>query len=73
VGSGPSGVAFDGTDIWITLYGDMTGSGTTVAKLLPSTGAVVGTFSVGQAPAAVAFDGANIWVCNKNSGTAGKL
>ena len=39
VGTGPSGVAFDGTNIWVTNSYDGT-----VTKLLASTGATVGTY-----------------------------
>ncbi|MGO8793780.1 MAG: YncE family protein [Candidatus Sulfotelmatobacter sp.] len=38
-----------------------------------STGAVVGTYSVGQNPYGVAFDGNNIWVPNQGSSTVTKL
>ncbi|HZW91764.1 MAG TPA: hypothetical protein VFF64_02220 [Candidatus Eremiobacteraceae bacterium] len=53
------GVAFDGTNIWVA----NSGSGS-VTELLASSGAVVGTYSVGGNPQGVAFDGTNIWVAN---------
>jgi len=68
VGSDPTGVAFDGADIWVTNWGNGT-----VTKLLAATGAVLGTFTVGSNPFGVAFDGANIWVANSGGGTVTKL
>jgi DNA-binding beta-propeller fold protein YncE len=62
VGSNPAAVAFDGTNIWVTSYGN-----NTVTELLAATGATVGTYAVGSGPAGVAFDGANMWVTNGNS------
>jgi Fe2+ transport system protein B len=44
-----------------------------VTKLRASTGATVGTFSVGNEPVAAAFDGANIWVSNFSGTTVSKL
>jgi len=64
----PLALAFDGTNIWVanTLS-------TTVTELSASTGAVVGTYTVGTSPFGVAFDGANIWVTNAGSGTVTEL
>jgi hypothetical protein len=46
----------------------------TVTELLASTGATVGTYSVGTGPGdGVAFDGANIWVVNYGSTTVTAL
>ena len=45
----------------------------TVTKLKASTGAVLGTYSVGNGPLGVAFDGANIWVANSADGMVRKL
>jgi DNA-binding beta-propeller fold protein YncE len=57
VGTGPAGIAFDGTNMWVTNEYDGT-----VTKLSP-TGATLGTFPVGDNPAAgMAFDGTNMWV-----------
>jgi hypothetical protein len=69
VGTEPTGVAFDGTNIWVA---SQTTSGT-VSELSASSGAVVGTYSVGSNPQAVAFDGTNIWVANYSSGSVTKL
>jgi YVTN family beta-propeller protein len=67
VGEEPSGVAFDGSNIWVTNSDD------TITELQASTGAVLGTFSVGIEPAAIAFDGANIWTANINGNNVIKL
>jgi hypothetical protein len=44
-----------------------------ITKLLASTGATLGTFSVETNPVALAFDGANIWVANTSSDTLTKI
>ena len=69
--NGPAGVAFDGTNIWVTNQG----SGT-VSKINPSTNTVTATVTVGSfgsGPSGVAFDGTNIWVTNRGSGTVSKI
>jgi hypothetical protein len=63
--TGPNGIAFDGTNIWVT-NADASG---TVAKLLASTGALVGTYPVGGDPVGIVFDGSNIWVTNEGGVT----
>jgi len=68
VGELPSGVAFDGSNIWVANYGS-----DTITELQASTGALLGTFSVGDQPFGVAFDGANIWVGNYKDSTVSKL
>ena len=68
VGSGPSGVAFDGANIWVSNRFD-----NTVSKLRASDGTNLGAFAVGSQPIGVAFDGANIWVANYASGTVTEL
>ena len=65
--AGPSGLAFDGANIWVSDRG-----ANKVTKLNAATGAVVGHYAVGHAPAGVAFDGVNIWVANSGSGTVSK-
>ena len=71
VGSGsqsaPSGLAFDGTSMWISAFGD-----NTVVKMALD-GSVLGTYSVGSGPKPLVFDGANIWVGNTGSNTVTKL
>jgi len=68
VGSGPTGVAFDGASIWVT-----NGGSNSVTKLRASDGANLGTFAVGFFPFGVACDGANIWVTNAGSASVTKL
>jgi uncharacterized protein (TIGR03437 family) len=68
-GPGPKGIAFDGTNIWVT----NSGFNRSVTKLLASTGAIVGTYQVGTAPEGIAFDGTNIWVANLGDQTVTKL
>ena len=68
VGSGPFGVAFDGTNIWVANYAD-----STVTKVLASSGAVVGTYAAGTGANSLAFDGTNIWVANVGSNTVTKI
>jgi DNA-binding beta-propeller fold protein YncE len=56
----PTGIAFDGTNMWVTNYGS-----NDVVELSP-TGAKLGTFTVtaGNRPQAIAFDGVHMWVAN---------
>jgi uncharacterized protein (TIGR03437 family) len=70
-GTGPQGIAFDGTNIWVTNYGG--NSGNTVTELLASTGATVNTYTVGKGPYGIAFDGSNIWVANAGDNTVTKI
>jgi DNA-binding beta-propeller fold protein YncE len=63
------GVAFDGTNIWVTHS-----IGGTVWKINPTTNTVTPVrVEVGTIPRGVAFDGTNIWVTNPGSGTVTKL
>jgi YVTN family beta-propeller protein len=68
VGNSPGGVAFDGTNIWVT-----NGFDGTVSKIDAVTGMVADTITVGNSPSAVAFDGTNIWVTNDVDGTVSKI
>ena len=70
-GTNAVGIAFDGTNIWVTNYGGNTGN--TVTELLASTGARVNTYTVGKGPYGIAFDGANIWVANAGDNTVTKI
>jgi len=63
VGNLPQGLAFDGTNLWVTNSGNGT-----VSKLSLS-GATVGTYPVGAVPAYLAFDGMSMWVVN-NAGSS---
>ena len=53
MGRAPTGIAFDGANIWTANFGS-----TTVTKLRASDGTVLGTFNTGANPTAVACDGA---------------
>jgi subtilase family serine protease len=64
---GVYGIAFDGTNMWVTNF-----TSGTVTKL-SATGATLGTFTVGGSPYGIAFDGTNMWVTNANSNTVSKL
>src|SRR6267378_2947965 len=64
---GPAGLAFDGTNIWVS---EITGN--SVAKIAGN-GTVRGTFPVAAAPLGLTFDGANIWVASVGSSTLTKL
>jgi DNA-binding beta-propeller fold protein YncE len=68
VGNSPSGVAFDGNNIWVTNNGS-----SSVSKLRASDGTLLGTFTVGTTPWGVAFDGINIWVVNGGSDSVNRL
>jgi YVTN family beta-propeller protein len=63
----PYGVAFDGTNIWVT----NSGSGT-VSKMNRATGTKV-DYTTGGGPQAAAFDGTNIWVANFTSDSVSKM
>ncbi len=68
VGDSPYGVAFDGTNVWVT--NEFSNS---VTKIQASTGTVIGTYAVGQSPAGIVFDGTNIWTANFYDGTVTEL
>ena len=68
VGSQPRGIAFDGTNIWVT-----NSESDNVTKIDPTTGDVIGTYAVGDYPFGIAFDGTNIWVSNRDSETLSRL
>ena len=64
--AGPYGVAFDGTNIWV--------SGTYVFEFRASDGKRVGFFNPPNTNTiGVAFDGANIWLAGLNDNTVLKF
>lgn len=73
VGTYPQGITFDGVNIWVANC-----TNDTVTKLLASTGAIVGTYSVEtsdgyyKCPEGIVFDGTHIWVANADH-TVSKL
>jgi DNA-binding beta-propeller fold protein YncE len=68
---GASGLAFDGTYMWVACWGNANSPGTAVK--MKTDGTIVGSYPVGLQPWGVAFDGANIWVANMGAGTVSKL
>jgi len=69
VGPRPVGVAFDGTNIWVTIAGS-----NYVKRINAATGVVVGApIPVGLGPVGVAFDGTNIWVTNVGSNNVTRI
>jgi hypothetical protein len=68
VPGGPTAIAFDGANIWVTNPGN-----NTVTHVRSSDGVILGAFPVGSNPKAIAFDGANIWVANSSSNSVTKL
>jgi YVTN family beta-propeller protein len=58
------GIAFDGTNVWVTNNGS-----NTVSKIQPSTMTVLATYSTGSQPYGIVFDGTTMWVSNQGSGT----
>jgi len=58
----------DGTNIWVA-----SSDRNNVTKLNGTTGATIGTYTVGTGPEAIAFDGTNIWVANYTSNNVTKL
>jgi DNA-binding beta-propeller fold protein YncE len=67
-GKHPTGIAFDGSYMWVTNY-----ASNTLAKYQVSDGKLLGTFATGSGPTGVAFDGANMWVVNSGSSTVSKM
>ncbi len=68
VGRSPWGVAFDGSNVWVSNF-----SSDTVIKLRASDGSLLGTFKTGNGPTAMAFDGENLWVANSGSDSVSKI
>lgn len=68
VGTNPSGLAFDGGQLWVTNLG----SGT-VSEIDVATDSVVNTITVGMSPGGAAFDGSHIWVSNYGSNNVSEI
>ena len=66
-GAAPRGVAYDGTNIWVTNR-----NSNNVSKINPMTGTRT-DFPTGINPESVAYDGTNIWVTNIGSNTVSKI
>ncbi len=68
VGSGPRGVAFDGTHVWVTAtWADQ------VWKIDPTTNSVVTAVGVGDGPIGIAFDGSHMWVANRDADSVSRI
>jgi hypothetical protein len=61
--AGTVGIAFDGTNIWVSSYS------TNRLNEFSINGQLLKTINVGGAPLGLAFDGSKIWVANIGSGT----
>ena len=57
VGSAPSGMTFDGSNLWVVNI-----NGNSISKIRASDGTVLNTFPAGAGPQHAAFDGTNIWI-----------
>ena len=66
-GDFPRGVAFDGSNLWVTNQ-----TSNNVSKINPVTGTKV-DIPTGLGPIGVAFDGTNIWVVNSGSESVAKI
>ncbi len=64
----PTGMAFDGTNVWVANL-----SADTVTKVDSATGATLATVAVGDQPRAIVYDGANMWVANAGSNSVSKI
>ena len=60
-GTGCQDVCFDGTNIW------MVNGSTTIFKINGSTGASIGSYTVGGAVNGMCFDGTNLWLGHYNA------
>jgi len=65
--SGPTGIAFDGNDLWIANWNT-----DTVARHVLATGLTV-HLVVGDKPFGIVYDGSRIWVTNYGSDTVTAL
>ncbi|HUZ92624.1 MAG TPA: hypothetical protein VNG29_01350, partial [Candidatus Paceibacterota bacterium] len=66
-GSGPEGIAFDGTNMWTANFGD-----NSVTKITP-TGAMTTYTGTGSGPERIAFDGTNMWTTNNTVNSVTKV
>lgn len=63
----PQGLAFEGSNVWVSLYGDGT------VRKLDEIGNVVQPVSVGTGPRGAVLDVTCIWVTNSGEGTVSKV
>jgi DNA-binding beta-propeller fold protein YncE len=67
VGNAPFGIAFDGTNMWVT------NNGSENVTELSKTGATLGTFATLGGPQGIAFDGTHLWITDGQQGTVIEL
>ncbi len=65
----PGGLAFDGTNVWVSRDTGGLGVDGEVSKVRVSDGAITGSYIVSAGPRDVVFDGVKIWVANYSDRT----
>lgn len=69
VGLLPTGVAFDGTYVWVANVGS-----DSVTRINPNTNSSVGSaIAVGDQPSGMAFDGTSMWVTNSGTDSVSRI
>ena len=68
VGRNPAGIAFDGTNIWVTNHFDFS-----ITLLRASDGKKLALIPAGAGNTGMVFDGRSMWVANSADGTVMKL
>jgi len=66
-----SDIAFDGVNVWVTIYGGSFGTTADIVNRLDGT--LVGTVTVGLGPLGIAFDGTQMWVSSYSNETVTKI
>jgi YVTN family beta-propeller protein len=66
--NGPTGLAFDRLNIWVTNNGS-----NKVSQLAANDGTLLNSCKTGAAPKGIAFDGLNLWVANYGANTVSKI
>ena len=64
----PNGIAFDGTNIWITNY-----TGNSVTKISSAGATTTYSLGAGAAPTGIAYDGTNMWSSNLLNNSVTKI
>jgi DNA-binding beta-propeller fold protein YncE len=78
-GAFPTSIIYDGTNLWVAEgtgvdIGGIAPPGiSSVLKMRPADGAILGTYTVGHLARDMVFDGTSIWVCNSNDNTVSRL
>jgi YVTN family beta-propeller protein len=68
VGGDPRDMIFDGTDLWVSNYGDGT-----VSRVSRTSGAVLATIAVGTKPYGIAYGSGSVWVANYGDDTVDRI